>query len=193
MRILSLVFITVILLSCSHSNPKKLEEVEIEIPKDLQTAPEFTLVNHLGDTVGKEILENKIAVVDFFFTTCPTICPIMKSNMLNVYDEFKDKENFIILSHTIDPEFDTQEVLNDYSKKLGITGNTWYFLTGDRDHIYDLAEYYHIAAEKDESAPGGFIHSGAFILLNSQSHIIGIYDGTVESQVEKMINHIRKL
>ncbi len=192
-KLLGCFFLAIWVASCGSSPQNNEAEIENSIPEDLKTIPIFLLINQNGDTINESVMADKVAVVDFFFTTCPTICPIMKTNMLRVYEEFEDRDDFVILSHTIDPEYDNQAVLFDYAKKLGVDARVWHFLTGDKDQIYELAEYYHITAEQDASAPGGFIHSGAFILINKNAEIIGIYDGTVQSQVEKMIAAIQKL
>lgn len=158
------------------------------------TVPDFKLVNQKGDTVTQNVLSGKIAVVDFFFTTCPTICPIMKKEMLRIYQEFKQRDDLILLSHTIDPEHDTLEVLADYAKRLGSDGRHWQFLTGERSYIYELAEKgYYATAAADSSEPGGFIHSGGFILIDKEKRVRGIYDGTSASETDQLIADINQL
>src|ERR1700761_5444182 len=104
-----------------------------------QTIPDFTFVNQYGDSTGSKQLKNKIYVADFFFTSCPSICPIMERNMLNVYNAYKDTADIKIVSFTIDPRHDTVPVLKKYADKLGVTGNIWWFLRGDKDKLYDMA------------------------------------------------------
>ncbi|WP_075349745.1 SCO family protein [Algoriphagus marinus] len=156
---------------------------------------EFQFINQLGDTISSKTVEGKVYVADFFFTTCPTICPIMKKEMLRVYEKFDSNPDFLILSHSIDPTFDTQEVLQDYSQKLGIEdASTWNFLTGDQEKIFEIGQTsYLTTAMADQAEPGGFLHSGAFILVDQEGHIRGVYDGTKSDQVDRLINDIPKL
>ncbi|WP_268035970.1 SCO family protein [Algoriphagus sp. PAP.12] len=156
---------------------------------------QFEFVNQVGKTVTNADVEGKVYVADFFFTTCPTICPIMKKEMLRVYDAYQDNPNFKILSHSIDPTYDTQEVLKDYAEKLGIEdANTWNFLTGEPQKIYEIGQTsYLTTAMEDQNEPGGFLHSGAFVLVDQEGHIRGVYDGTKEDQVTRLINDIPKI
>ncbi|MBE9464332.1 SCO family protein [Dyadobacter subterraneus] len=156
--------------------------------------PPFTFTNQYGDTVTEKIVENKIYVTDFFFTTCPTICPVMKRQMVKVYKEFKDNPDVMILSHTIDPEHDTPQVLNKFAKDLGVEGKQWQFLTGPKEKIYEIGQKSYLsAAQEDKTAEGGFLHSGAFILIDKEKHIRGMYDGTTEEGTQKLIQGIKSL
>jgi protein SCO1/2 len=158
------------------------------------TIQDFKLVDQDSTIVTNETLKDKVYVADFFFTSCPTICPIMKKEMLRVHEAYKDNDQVMILSHTIDPKYDTVELLNDYAARLGVTSDKWKFLTGDQDYIYELGEKsYMVMADEDPQAPGGFIHSGAFLLVDKQRRIRGVYDGTVSDQVDILISDIQKL
>jgi protein SCO1/2 len=158
------------------------------------TIPPFSFVNQEGDTVSEKIVEGKIYVTDFFFTTCPTICPVMKRQMIKVFQQFKGNPDVMILSHTIDPEHDTPQVLNKFAKDLGIEGTQWQFLTGSKDKIYKIGqESYMSTAKEDKSAEGGYIHSGAFILVDKEKHVRGMYDGTTEEGTQKLIADMRRL
>jgi len=158
------------------------------------TIPDFSFTNQDGKTVTQEDVEEKIYIADFFFVTCPTICPIMKKNMLEVYKAYKDSPDVRIISHTIDPEHDTPAVLKQYAQDIGVTGDTWQFVTGDRDKIYEIGErHYLVTAKADSTAPGGYIHSGAFVLIDKEKHIRGMYDGTTEEGTKKLINDVRTL
>jgi len=156
---------------------------------------DFQFVNQEGDTVTHRDVAGKIYVADFFFTSCPTICPVMKKEMLRVYEEFKDQPNFKILSHTIDPEYDTVALLKDYAARLGIeNADTWNFLTGDQEKIFEIGQTsYLTTAMTDKNEPGGFLHSGAFLLIDTQGRIRGVYDGTKTTQVNQLIKDIPKL
>ena len=158
------------------------------------TIPDFSFTNQDKQTVTQADFKNKIYVADFFFVTCPTICPIMKKNMLTVYKEFKDNADVKILSHTIDPEHDNPDVLKQYAKDLGVTGTTWQFVTGDREKIYDIGQkHYMVSAMEDSSQAGGYIHSGAFVLIDKDSHIRGMYDGTTEEGTAKLKEDLKIL
>ena len=156
---------------------------------------DFAFVNQLGDTIRKEDMAGKVYVADFFFTTCPTICPVMKKEMLRVYEQFKGNSNFRILSHTIDPTHDTQAVLQDYAEKLGVPdAETWNFLTGDQEKIFEIGQTSYLTTTMaDELEPGGFLHSGAFLLVDQQGRIRGVYDGTKAEQVDRLLADIPKL
>lgn len=158
------------------------------------TIPEFAFRSQYGDTITSKNFKDKIYVADFFFVTCPTICPIMKKNMKNVYTTFQNNPNVGILSHTIDPDHDSVEVLKTYADDLGIKGRTWLFVTGKREKIYDIGEkHYLVTAHSDDKEPGGYIHSGAFVLIDKQKHIRGMYDGTDEKEVQLLIHDMKTL
>ena len=138
--------------------------------------------------------EGKIYVADFFFTTCPTICPKMKTQLLRIYDKFAEDDRVRILSHTIDPEYDGVRVLKEYAKKLNITSPRWNLVTGKKSDIYRLGEKsYMVTAQEDANEEGGFVHSGAFILVDQNRHVRGIYDGTKEEDVNHLIEDMTLL
>jgi protein SCO1/2 len=158
------------------------------------TIPDFNLVNQDSNWVSSEDFEGKIYVADFFFTSCPTICPTMKKEMLRVYQAFKDNPQVALLSHTIDPEYDTVALLKDFAQKLDVEAPKWQFVTGDKAEIYELGQKgYMVTAMEDENEVGGFIHSGAFILVDKDRHIRGVYDGTQTVDVDRLINDIPRL
>ena len=118
----------------------------------------------------------------------------MKTQMLRVYNEFYDEDRLLILSHTIDPEHDNVEVLHEFSRRLGVNSNKWHFVTGEKEDIYEIGQNsYMVTAMEDENEPGGFLHSGAFILVDKNRIIRGIYDGTDATQVDRLIKDIPKL
>lgn len=159
-----------------------------------QTIPDFTFINQYGDSTGSKNLKNKIYVADFFFTSCPSICPGMERNMLNVYKAFKDTADVKIISFTIDPRHDTVPVLKKYADKLGVTGNSWWFLVGDKDKVYDLAaKDYLVAVSQDSTVAGGYVHQGYFVLVDKLGRVRGSYDGTDMKQVNQLINDIKTL
>jgi protein SCO1/2 len=161
---------------------------------DYQTIPAFKFVNQYGNSAGSKDLDGKIYVADFFFTSCPSICPIMQRNMLNVYNEFKNTPDFKIISFTIDPKHDTVPVLKTYADKLGISGNSWWLLLGDRDSVYNLAaKSYLVAVSEDSTVAGGYMHQGYFVLVDKQKRVRGSYDGTDMKQVNQLIDDIKTL
>ncbi len=161
---------------------------------DYQTIPAFKFVNQYGDSTGSKDLEGKIYVADFFFTSCPSICPIMQRNMLNVYNEFKNTPDFKIISFTIDPKHDTVPVLKSYADKLGISGNSWWLMLGARDSVYNLAaKSYLVAVSEDSTVAGGYMHQGYFVLIDKQRRVRGSYDGTDMKQVNQLIDDIKTL
>ena len=158
------------------------------------TISNFQFVNQDSSLVSNETFNNKIYVADFFFTSCPTICPIMKTQLLRVYDKYASNKKFGILSHTIDPKHDSVSVLKSFAEKLEVNTDVWQFVTGDEDTIYEIGETsYMVVTGEDEEAPGGYIHSGAFLLIDMERHVRGVYDGTVPKQIDVLINDIEIL
>ncbi|SDG49023.1 SCO family protein [Psychroflexus sediminis] len=146
--------------------------VYIEIDGERKKVPEFELINQNKDTISSEDYLGKVYVVEFFFATCPTICPVMNENLLEVQDEFYGNMDFGIASITINPEHDTPEVLKDYAEELGVKHPHWNFLTGDKNEIYTLANQgFNIYAQESENAEGGFEHSGFFALIDQEGYI----------------------
>ena len=158
------------------------------------TIAHFSFIDQDSATVTNATFANKIYVADFFFTSCRTICPIMKTQMLRVYDSVQNMSDVLILSHTIDPEYDTVGLLHDFANRLGVKSNKWHFVTGVKDSIYNIAQTsYFATAMEDKTEPDGFIHSGAFLLIDKAGRIRGKYDGTVEEDVNRLIADIRRL
>jgi protein SCO1/2 len=156
------------------------------------TIPNFTFIDQNGDTVtNQNFIGNKIYVADFFFTSCPTICPKMKTQMSRLYKHFIDNESVAFLSHTIDPRHDTVPVLKEFASNLGVKGNQWRFVTGEKEKIYEVGlKGYMATAKEDSTADGGFIHSGAFILVDKNQRVRGIYDGTISTEVDELMADI---
>lgn len=159
------------------------------------TIPDFHFTDQDSNAVTQETFSDKIYVADFFFTSCPDICPAMKTQMLRVYEKFKDNNEFALLSHTIDPKRDSVTVLKDYSERLGVEeSGKWFFVTGEKEKIYDIGlNGYMVTADESPDAPGGFIHSGAFILVDKERRIRGVYDGTKEEKVDLLMSDIPRL
>ncbi len=157
------------------------------------TIPPFSFVDQDSQIITEASVDGKLYVVDFFFTSCPTICPVMKKNMIVFYEAFKDDDRILILSHSIDTRNDSVPVLRRYASLMDVNTDRWKFLTGNRDHIYDLAREYLVSAHEDPKAPGGYTHSGNFMLIDSQRRIRGYYDGTREEHVGILIRDMKRL
>ena len=170
----------------------KLVDGKKEVDTVYQTIPAFNFINQYGDSITNKSVKGDIYVADFFFTTCPSICPIMHRNMLSVYKEFKNVPDVKILSHTIDPKHDSVKVLKTYADKLGISGNTWWLLQGKKEETYALSASY-LVRRPEESAKELFVHDGMFILIDKKKRIRGSYDGTDEKEVARLIGDIKTL
>ncbi|MGJ1525542.1 SCO family protein [Sphingobacterium spiritivorum] len=194
------------LLSCGQHNDEDLPIMgETEIVTAVKNGktvndtvyhriPTFRFVDQDSVWISNDDVADKIYLADFFFTRCPTICPLLAKNMLTIAKEFENDERLVILSHTIDAKHDTPAVLKDYATKLGAPSN-WHFLNGPQDAVYHIAgkEGYFSYAEENPNVPGGFDHSGAFTLVDRKGHVRGVYDGTSEDEAKSAIADIRKL
>lgn len=148
--------------------------------------PYFEFTNQDGKKVSSDDLKGNIYLADFFFVTCPTICPKMTTNMHYVQEKLKDRDDMKFLSITVNPEYDTPEILADYAKKVHANTDNWDFVTGDKEKIYDIAfNGFFVSAMRDSIAPGGFLHSNMLILVDKQGHIRGYFDGTVHKEVKQ--------
>ena len=191
------VVLAVALGACSKKNEKLpiFGEREMKGTDTLfHTIAPFSFVDQDSVVITNETFKGKIYVADFFFTTCRTICPIMKTQMKRVYEATAQDPDVVILSHTIDPEYDTVQLLHEYAKMLGVTSDRWHFVTGVRDSIYKIAQTsYFVTAAEDKTEQDGFIHSGAFLLIDKKQRIRGKYDGTKQPDVDRLIADIEKL
>lgn len=199
LSIITLIVFSMLLMACSTKKEEKplpvFGERYIENGDTIfHTIAPFQFVDQDSALVTNETFQGKIYIADFFFTSCRTICPIMKTQMLRVYDSLKNDPDVLILSHTIDPEYDTVALLHDFANRLGVESSKWHFVTGVQDSIYKIAQTsYFATAMADKNEPDGFIHSGAFLLIDKQQRIRGKYDGTKEEEVNKLIQDIKRL
>ena len=144
----------------------------ITLNGEQKRVPSFNLINQDSLTISNEDYNGKVFVVEFFFTSCPSICPVMTENLVTIQDEFKDNEDFGIASFSITPDFDTPTVLKAYAEKYGIADLDWHLLTGDKEQIYDLANNgFNIFAAEMPDSPGGFEHSGLFALVDKKGYL----------------------
>ena len=140
--------------------------------------PSFSFVNQDSVLITNKDYLGKVYVVDFFFTTCPTICPTMTRNLVELQETFKERDNFAVASFTINPRYDTPQVLKKYGERYGVSNPDWHLLTGEQEKIYELARKgFYILASETEDAPGGFEHSGMFALVDKEGYIRSRMDG----------------
>jgi len=142
---------------------------------EVMKIPDFELVSQDGQLISNEDLLGKVYVVEFFFTNCPTICPVMNQNLKEVEKEVNHPD-FGVISITIDPKRDTPEVLKEHKQKLQIDNPNWHFLTGERDYIYQLCKEFNIYVGKDENTADGLDHSGKIALIDKEGKIRCRYD-----------------
>lgn len=144
----------------------------IEINGQPKKVPAFSLINQEGKSITNKDYEGKVYVIEFFFTTCPTICPRMNKNLIQIQNTFKGFDDFGVASFTINPEYDTQEVLKSYAQEYGVTNPNWHLMTGDKDTIYKLSnEGFNLYTAEEEDVAGGFEHSGNFALIDKNGFI----------------------
>ena len=166
----------------------------IKKDKSHHRVPAFNFINQNNQVVTEETVKNKVYVCDFFFTTCQSICPIMSNGLERVYKEFKTKDDFLILSHTVNPETDSVAQLKEYAQKHGVTDLHWLFLTGNKKHLYEIARKgYLLNAEEGDGGEDDFIHTQNFALIDKERCIRGFYDGTDSAEVSRLIKDIHLL
>jgi len=171
---------------------------------EIGPAPKFELTNQDNVKISNESYKGKVFVLEFFFSTCPSICPIMNTNLKTIEEEFFGNKNFGIASITIDPETDTPEKLKAHAKVLGVKSSNWHFLTGDKAYIYELANKgFNLYAGQNEKFEGGFEHSGLFALIDKNGKIrcrkddygnpIMYYDGLEAAGIKALKQDIKIL
>ncbi len=158
------------------------------------TVADFELINQNGKKITQEEYKDKIYVVDFFFTSCPTICPIMIINMVKLQEKFIGNDDIMFLSVSVTPEIDSIAVLREYADRNGVLDVKWNITTGDKKHIYKLArKSYFAVVEQGDGELQDFIHTPNFILVDKKRQIRGIYDGTDEKGIQRLIEDINIL
>lgn len=200
MKYLLPLFSLFLLFSCGDSIEKNEGSLPILGNRDVvdgdtifHTIPDFSFTNQEGEEVTNATFADKAYVVDFFFTSCPTICPKVKKNMLRIYEKYADEKGLLLLSHTIDPKRDSVGHLKIYSDNLGIEADRWHLVTGEKWSLYDIADDYFSIAIEDEDAPGGFDHSGRLILVDKNRHVRSFCDGTDAEAVTRFMGDIKNL
>jgi protein SCO1 len=186
-----------------HHLQRKGMDNEVELVT-IGKVPEFKFINQKKDTITNESYKGKVYIAEFFFTTCPSICPIMNQNMLKVQEAFQGNTDMGIASFTINPEYDTPAILDEYAKNYGMTHPNWHLLTGDREEIYKLANTgFNLYVGAAPEVEGGFEHSGFFALIDQEGNIrcrkdengnpIIYYDGLEADSIGLLINDINLL
>lgn len=170
-------------------------EADSEAAGKMHRIPEFSLVNQLGEEVTEETFKDKIYIADFFFTTCPGICPKMTANMMVLQTAFIEDNEVLLLSHSVTPETDSVATLQNYAETKGIINSKWHLVTGDRKQIYDLGRQAYFAEEdlgigKTED---DFLHTENFLLIDKNRHIRGIYNGLNKTSVQQLIADVKTL
>jgi protein SCO1/2 len=155
--------------------------------------PDWKFLNQDSNLVSNKDLSNVVYVSDFFFRSCPTICPKTMKEMKRIYTEFEDNPQVKLISFTIDPKRDTPSKLKEYASNLEVNDKKWWFLHGDKEETYDLALEYFNTAYEDADVPGGFNHSGKLILTDRNGHIRSFSEGTDPSETPKLIRDINIL
>ena len=198
-------FVFFLLLSCVESSNIDLpiigpsdfkdELVDNKVNKEQSHfVSDFELINQNGDTITNKDYENKIYVVDFFFTRCGSICPIMTNNMKKIQDKFLENDNLMLLSISVTPNIDNVATLKKYAKSKGVINSKWNIATGNKKHIYELArKSYFAVLKKGDGGLQDFIHTPNFILIDKKKQIRGIYDGTDDTEIKRVIKDIKTL
>lgn len=172
----------------------ELVDTTIQYVRKYHKIADFELFNQNGDTITQADYKDKIYIADFFFTTCPTICPIMTGNMLKIQEELKNDPDILLLSHTVIPVADSVPQLKKYAVEKGVNDEKWNLVTGDKKQIYELARKSYLATKSDgDGGPYDMIHTENFILVDKEKRIRGFYDGTNSEAIEDLMEDIKTL
>ncbi|WP_299100715.1 SCO family protein [uncultured Winogradskyella sp.] len=157
--------------------------------------PDFKFINQLGDTVTQQTFDDKIYITDFFFTTCPGICPKMTNNMGKIQEEFKNDSDILLLSHSVMPSTDTVSILKSYAENNNVIDDKWHLVTGNRSDIYTLGrDQYFVESDLGEvKSVDDFLHTENFLLIDKNKHIRGIYNGLNRASIAQLIIDIKAL
>lgn len=203
-NLLSVLSVGLILCAC-QSTPTKLPIIgERDVVESIvngqsvvdtiyPTIPTFQFLNQDSVVITDKLFDGKVYVANFFFTHCPSICPTMQRNLLEVYKTYKNDERIAFLSHSIDFKYDSPEVLKKYATNLGVDNDQWQFVTGSKADIYGISSNYLVYTKEDAKVAGGYDHSGFLVLIDHDKHIRGTYDGTSQEQVQQLFTDIEVL
>lgn len=177
----------------SMVNPELVDSTVHHVRK-YHTIADFSLTNQNGKTITQADYKDKIYVADFFFTTCPTICPIMTKNMAAIQEEIKEDNEILLLSHSVTPQIDSVAQLKKYALEKGVMDKKWNLVTGDKKQIYELARKSYLAVKTDgDGGPFDMIHTENFILVDKERRIRGFYDGTDPEEMDKLLSDLKVL
>ena len=177
----------------SMVNPELVDST-IQYVKKYHTIADFSLTNQNGKTITQADYLGKIYIADFFFTTCPTICPIMTMNMADIQNRTLEDDGVLLLSHTVTPEIDSVAQLKKYAQEKGVVDTKWNLVTGDKKQIYELARKSYLAVQNDgDGGPFDMIHTENFILVDKEKRIRGFYDGTKKEEVDRLMTDLTVL
>lgn len=155
---------------------------------------DFELINQNGEKITQAQYSDKIYIADFFFTRCPSICPIMSNNMEKLQEKFLEEDDVMFLSLSVTPELDSVPILKEYAQKHGAIDNKWNITTGDKKHIYNLArKSYFAVVEQGDGGLQDFIHTPNFILVDKKKRIRGVYEGTHDDEIDRIVQDIKIL
>jgi protein SCO1/2 len=204
-----LFFLCLVILSLESCNQTSQKQLPIYNPSDFNSelvdrsllntnenhiVADFKLVNQNGQTITQEDYKDKTYVVDFFFTSCPSICPVMTYNMVKLQKEFLSNTEVMFLSISVTPDIDSIPVLRKYATDKGVIDSKWNVTTGNKKHIYELArKSYFAVIEQGDGGLQDFIHTPNFILVDKQKQIRGIYDGTNDTEIHRLTDDLKIL
>lgn len=173
---------------------KELVEENIQFIKKYHKIKDFSMKNQNGETITQEFYNDKIYVADFFFTTCPTICPIMTENMGYIQEKIKNDSDVLLLSFSVTPEIDSVEQLKKYALEKNVIDSKWNLVTGNKKDIYNLArKSYLVAKTNGDGGKYDMIHTENFVLVDKEKRIRGFYDGTNSKEMDQLLNDIKIL
>ena len=171
----------------------KLVDTSVAHRIKYHTISDFNLINQNGDIITQAFYDDKIYVADFFFTTCQSICPVMTKNMKKVQDKLINDKEILLLSHSVTPEIDSVEQLKRYAISHQINDDKWNLVTGDKKQIYNLARKSYLAVEDNPIGEYDMIHTENFMLIDKKKQIRGFYDGTLDSEITRLLDDIEIL
>ncbi|MDO9260695.1 MAG: SCO family protein [Flavobacteriaceae bacterium] len=177
-----------------HQPIKKYIDGKTIIDTIYHTVPDFEFINQKHQKITQQILENKVTVVNFIFTSCPTICPKQTKQLQLIQEKTKGLKNYLQLSFTVDPKRDSPEKLKQFGKKYQANFSNWHFLRAEQKVVYELGmNGFYLGMGKDNLAEGGFFHSSNLVLVDQNKHIRGMYDSFDEKQVNQLVDDIKFL
>ncbi|OQP67343.1 electron transporter SenC [Niastella vici] len=168
---------------------------EVKLPVVSRVQP-FSFTNQDGQQITERIMEGKVYVAEYFFTTCPSICPMLNTNMKKIYEAFKDEPGFLILSHTVDPENDNVARLKWYADSMHVNTQRWIFVTGRKDSLYQAARNSYLLddpANNLQNINDQFLHTQFFALVDRNGRVRKIYDGLKKAEIEELKKDIKRL